>query len=273
MTKLTPPLKWAGGKHYLAKKIVALMPSHTAYIEPYAGGLAVLLEKDPEGVSEVANDLNYKLTNFWCILQDPGSFDQFLRLCETTPFSEVEWKQARDNVETDLWYELTCVERAHSFFVYCRQSLAGRMKGFATLSKTRTRRGRNEQVSAWMGAIEGLPEVSQRLLRVAILDRPAIDVIRKEDSPNSLFYLDSPYLHETRVTTTEYGDYEMSVDDHKKMLEVALQCKGKVMISGYPSELYADKLHKWKYVDFDIANHASGSDKKNRMTERLWMNY
>lgn len=43
MTALTPPLKWHGGKHCLADKIVALMPPHTHYCEPFAGGLALLL--------------------------------------------------------------------------------------------------------------------------------------------------------------------------------------------------------------------------------------
>src|SRR6185312_9978188 len=73
------PLKWHGGKHYLAPKIVALFPprrsdanpdGYVHYVEPYAGGLAVLLASDPEGVSEVANDLDGGLTNFWRVLQD-----------------------------------------------------------------------------------------------------------------------------------------------------------------------------------------------------------
>jgi DNA adenine methylase len=65
---LTPPLKWHGGKHYLARRIVALMPRHTCYVEPYGGGLAVLLAKNPEDVSEVVNDLHGGLTHFWRVL-------------------------------------------------------------------------------------------------------------------------------------------------------------------------------------------------------------
>jgi DNA adenine methylase len=77
-TRLTSPLKWHGGKHYLAARIVALMPPHLHYVEPYAGGLAVLLARDPEderlflsphrGVSELVNDLDGRLTNFWRVL-------------------------------------------------------------------------------------------------------------------------------------------------------------------------------------------------------------
>jgi DNA adenine methylase len=59
------PLKWHGGKRYLAKRLVAMMPPHLHYVEPFAGGLSVLLAKDPEGVSEVVNDLDGELSNFW----------------------------------------------------------------------------------------------------------------------------------------------------------------------------------------------------------------
>ncbi len=87
---LTPPLKWHGGKHYLARRIVARMPPHTHYVEPYAGGLAVLLAKNPDGVSEVVNDLHRDLTTFWRVLQDADAFEDFRRAVEAVPFSEAE---------------------------------------------------------------------------------------------------------------------------------------------------------------------------------------
>ncbi len=71
MTKLTQPLKWHGGKHYLAKRIIELMPEHVHYVEPYFGGGAVLLQKDPEGVSEVVNDIDGELMSFWDCLRAP----------------------------------------------------------------------------------------------------------------------------------------------------------------------------------------------------------
>ena len=89
-----PPLKYHGGKHYLAAKIVALMPPHTHYVEPFAGGLSVLLAKDPDGVSEVVNDLDGRVSNFWRVLQGDDSFAQFHRIMEAVPFSEAEWADA-----------------------------------------------------------------------------------------------------------------------------------------------------------------------------------
>jgi DNA adenine methylase len=190
MTKLTPPLKWHRGKQYLARRIVALMPPHLKYIEPYAGGLAVLLAKDPHGVSEVVNDLHGPLTNFWRVIQDDELFNLFHRRVQCMPFSQVEWEDARIALAGDG--DGDRVDQAVAFFVFCRQSLAGRCKEFAALSKTRTRRGMNEQASAWMSAVDGLPAVHARLRRVPVLCQPAIEVIRKLDGPDTLLYNGPP---------------------------------------------------------------------------------
>ena len=106
---LTPPLKWHGGKHYLAPKIVALMPPRCKtpnkpaptdpgwlhYVEPFAGGLAVLLENDPEGISEVANDLNGELMNFWRVLPRERAFGQLKDWLDSVPVSEVEFAEEK----------------------------------------------------------------------------------------------------------------------------------------------------------------------------------
>jgi DNA adenine methylase len=261
------PLKWHGGKHYLATRIVALMPPHLHYVEPYAGGLAVLLAKDPEGVSEVVNDRSGELTNFWRVLQRADSFARFQRVIEAVPFSEVQWRQADERVSHP-----DPVARAIAFFIRCRQSLAGRMDSFAPLSRRRTRRGRNEQASAWQSAVQGLPAVHARLWRVAILDRPAVEVIRQQDGPGTLFYCDPPYLPGTRAAPEVYG-HEMSEADHRELLDMLRQCRAKVMLSGYPSALYDAALASWTRHTFEVPNNAAGGKAKDRETEVLWCNF
>lgn len=265
LSRISPPLKWHGGKWYLATKIVALMPNHTHYIEPFAGGLSVLLAKDPEGVSEVVNDLNGDLTNFWKVLQKPSYFARMRRTLEAVPFSENEWRDA-EKPSSDP------VERATRFFIRCRQSLAGRMGGFAPLSRTRTRRGMNEQASAWLNAVEGLPAVHARLKRVAILNHDALDVIREQDGPDTLYYLDPPYLGETRTAETVYT-HEMDAEKHAELLDTIRGCKGRVMLSGYPSEMYDRRLQDWTRYEFALPNQASGGKQKRRMTEVIWCNF
>src|SRR5260370_9483564 len=88
------PLKWHGGKHYLARKIVGLMAPHLHYVEPFGGGLAVLLAHDPEGTSELANDLDSRLINFWRIIQHEETFEKFRRQVEAIPLSRSEWEKA-----------------------------------------------------------------------------------------------------------------------------------------------------------------------------------
>lgn len=267
-TTLSPPLKFHGGKHYLADRIISLMPPHNHYVEPYFGGGQVLLRKDPEGVSEVVNDINDSLSNFWIVLQDKGHFQEFLRSVEAIPFSQLEFNAAALYEGDDI------VEAAVLFFIRARQSRQGLMKDFATLSRNRTRRGMNEQVSSWLTAIEGLPDVHARLQRVVILQQDGVKTIEQQDGTGTLFYLDPTYLHETRVTTDDY-EFEMSKEDHHRLLFAIQAIRGKFILSGYRSRLY-DAYAKdigWHRVDIEIDNKASSKKVKDKKIECLWVNY
>ena len=261
------------------------MPPHKHYVEPYAGGLAVLFAKPCEGISEVVNDLNGDLTNFWRVLQDEARFRKFKRLIEVVPFSENEWQQAGELLvklsrswdATEHQVKVTRsdppdVDRAVWFFVLCRQSLAGRCKNFATLSRNRVRRGMNEQASAWLAAIDGLPEVHARLRRVVVLNQPALDVIRSQDGPDTLFYLDPPYLPQTKATHA-FGPLEMTVEQHEELLTAITSVQGKVMISGYASRLYDTTLAGWSRHEFRLPNNAASGVMKRDMTEIVWCNF
>lgn len=223
--------------------------------------------KDPEGVSEVVNDLNGALTGFWRVLQGEETFWRFHRLCEATPFSEVEYREAAAPDGSD-----DPVVAAWRFFVRCRQSLAGRMGSFAPLSRTRTRRGMNEQASAWLNAIDGLPAVHARLKRVVILNHDALAVIRQQDGEKTLFYLDPTYVPDSRTAPDVYA-HEMTVAQHEQLLVTVKGCKGKVMLSGYASELYDRELAEWNREEFDLPNNAAGGESKRRMVEVLWRNW
>ncbi len=213
------------------------------------------------------NDINGELMNFWTVLGSESLFPQFQRRVEMTPFAEPTWEEAVAALSQG-----DQIDRAVKLFICYRQSRQGLGKDSATLSQNRTRRGMNEQVSSWLGAIGGLAAIHDRLKSVVILCRPALDVIRQQDGLKTLFYLDPPYLHETRVTTADYA-FEMTRRDHIKLLDLIKTCKGKVMLSGYPNDLYDQELSSWNVKDFKIDNKASGAKVKPKMTERLWMNF
>jgi DNA adenine methylase len=257
------------------------MPRHLHYVEPFAGGLAVLLARDPadprlwagdtggtRGVSEVVNDLDGRLTNFYRVLQDLGMFEHFRRRVQAMQLNRREWEAARDRQPSG-----DPVTDAVAFFVLCRQSRSGLMKTFTPLTRSRTRRGMNGNSSEWTSAVEGLADVHQRLRGVVVENLPAVELIRREDTPGTLFYCDPPYLHETRTARRAYGPFEMTQADHTELLAVLGACKGKVMLSGYPSRLYAEELAGWTCHTLDVPNQASGAKVKGRETECLWCNF
>jgi DNA adenine methylase len=283
---LVPPLKWHGGKHYVAAHVLAVMPPHLHYVEAYFGGGQVLFARDPadrrlwwpglssdgrktDGVSEVANDLHGDLMNLYATLKNPATFEQLAHRLDLTLHSQQEWEASRDLLAGQGGGP---VERAAALFTCCRQSLSGRMKGFAPTVRTRLRGGRNDGVNAWWNAVDGLEAVHLRLRDVKILNRPALEVIRAEDTPATLFYLDPPYLPETRTAPKVYA-LEMTRQDHQALLDVLGAVKGRVILSGYANSLYDAALAGWNRRDIDIANHAAGGASKRRMTECLWVNF
>jgi DNA adenine methylase len=284
--ELVPPLKWHGGKRYVAKHVLRLMPRHLHYVEPYFGGGQVFFARDPadrrlwwdkptsdnrraDGVSEVINDLHGDLMNFYTVLRSPELFERLRQRLELTLFAEREWRAAQ---ETLAGPEGDAVERAAALFVCNRLSLAGRMDGFTGTTRTRLRGGRNGDANAWWHAVEGLPAVHRRLQDAVVLSRPALDVFRREDEPSTLFYLDPPYLPQTRTAPKVYA-HEMSVADHRELLAVLRGVKGMVMLSGYGNPLYDDALAGWHREVVTVPNSASGGKTKRLMEEVIWCNF
>lgn len=283
---MNSPLKWHGGKGHLADRIVAMMPPHRHYVEPFAGGLSVLFAKDPRGVSEVVNDINSHVANFWQVIRHDHTFEAFRRVTEATPFGEEDWRTAASLMNSMGWHECNPdepppehstanhVARASWFFIACRQSLAGRMDSFAPITRTRTRRGMNEQAAGWLSAVEGLPAVHERLRRVVVLNRDARRVIEQLDGPDTLFYVDPPYMPETRTSPKVYK-HELTMDDHDELLFTLGNIEGKFLLSGYPSDLYKQKAedYGWHVTEIKVANSAAGGKTKRKMTECVWTNY
>ena len=146
------------------------------------------------------------------------------------------------------------------------------MKSFAPLSKRRVRRGRNEQTSAWQTTVHGLPEVHNRVMRIAIECADAPKIIKQEDTPRTLFYLDPTYLPEV-VNTKDIYEFTMTPEQHEELLDLVLGVKGYVMLSGYRSKLYDTKLKGWNREDINVDNSMASGPQKDRRIESIYMNY
>ncbi len=257
---------WYGGKFNHLQWLLPLLPECHHYCEPFAGSAAVLLNREPSPV-ETYNDIDGEVVNFFQVLRDQP--DKLIRAIGLTPFAREEFHRA---VESDPT-KLTDVERARLFYVRARQARTG-LAQTATLGrwancKKTSRAGMSGAVSRWLGAVDSLPEIAERLLRVQIENRPAIDIIKLYDSPETLFYCDPPYLHSTRGDDKAYA-FEMDEEEHKELAAVLRRCKGMVAISGYRNDLMDELYDGW--FRFDAPVKKTHSVKELRQ-ECLWMNY
>jgi DNA adenine methylase len=117
--------------------------------------------------------------------------------------------------------------------------------------------------------VEALPEIAERLLRVQIENRPAVDVIRLYDSADTLFYCDPPYMHETRGDSKAYG-FEMDEEQHWELAETLKACEGKAAISGYRCKPMDAWYKGWRRFDAPVKQCHST---KQPRQECVWMNY
>lgn len=247
----------------MAPVIISHFPPHRVYLEPFGGAASVLLNKPPVEV-EAYNDLDLRITRLFRVLQRRGQ--EFIARVQFIPYSQKEFEDAGSypSGATDL-------DKAVCDFVRWRQSFGGKGKTWS-YTTSRARGGMAGDVNAWWTAIDQLPAIIERLRRVEILYQPALEAIRRFDSPETLIYCDPPYLHETRDPNSRdvYG-VEMTEEEHRELASALNTCESKVVLSGYPSSLYDGLYRSWRCVEIDIANHAAGGRKKARKTEVLWI--
>lgn len=257
---------WYGGKYSHLDWLLPLLPECHHYCEPFAGSAAVLLNRGPSPV-ETYNDVDGEVTNFFRTLRDQP--EELVRQIGLTPFSREEFFVACQPPAPDA----TALERARRFFVRARQVRTGLAQtasiGRWANCKNTTRAGMSGVVSRWLGSVDQLPAIAERLLRVQVENRPAMEVIELYDSERTLFYCDPPYVHGTRTDAKAYG-FEMSDQGHRTLARCLHAAKGRVALSGYRGTLYEELFAGWRRVDAPVK--ICHSVKKQR-AEALWVNF
>lgn len=255
MSIKSPALKYYGSKFRLAKWIIGHFPKHRHYVEPFGGGASVLLVKEPSPL-ETYNDLDHGLVTFFRVLRDrPHELVAKLR---TSPWSRSEFAvhSSGEDPKDDL-------ERARR--LYCRlwMSIEGGMAKGSFRRHNRSRRSVIRDVSRF----GSLYRIARRLRQVVIEERDANRLITEMDSADTLFYLDPPYLAATRTAPRMYS-HEMTDDGHREFIDLIRSLNGKVVLSGYPSPLYANLLESkgWQRIDKRAIVNNGGS-----RIESLWL--
>ena len=258
---------WYGGKFSHLDWLLPLLPECHHYCEPFAGSGAVLLNRMPSPV-ETYNDIDGEVVNFFRVLRD--QHEDLIRAIALTPFSREEYYHAIHTTNG-----VSDVERARCFYIKARQTRTG-LAQTASLGrwancKNTSRAGMSGVVSRWLGGVGALDDIAQRLMRVQVENRPAVDVIQLYDSPKTLFYCDPPYLHATRGDVKSYG-FEMDEEQHREFAEVVNECSGMVAVSGYEHPLMDKLFEPEKWFKTLGARKTIHSTKGTRQ-EVLWTNY
>jgi DNA adenine methylase len=252
--RVRPALNYFGGKVRLCHQILEIAPEHTIYVEPFAGGLSVLLNKYRSDV-EVACDVSSELILFYRVLVD--RCEEVIERVQDIKFDKPTFLAAC--AAGDRGDELT---QAVNFLCRQRMSFSGRIGGWAEPK---------HKVAAWESLPACLRTVAKRLKGVKLFLRSGLDVIPEYDSSDTWFYIDPPYYMATR----NGGEFlhEFNEMDHLRLLRSLNRLRGKVILSGYDYLMYNKELVGWDRVEIEMPTSSNFSPAKKRAqrTEVLWV--
>ena len=260
-----PALRWHGGKWLLAPWIMSYFPAHRCYVEPFGGAASVLLRK-PRTYAEIYNDLDGDVVNLFRVLRSDraGDLVEALRL---TPFARAEFQAAYEPDED-------AVEKARRLIVRSFMGHGSDAPHNNSGFRANSNKSGTTPAHDWINYPDALAAIVERLAGVVIERRDAADVMAQHDGPDTLHYVDPPYMPETRSAKSRKGGlryhayaHEMTAGDHERLLDVLTDLRGAVVLSGYPSALYDGALSGWERVE-----KAALADGAKPRTEVLWIN-
>lgn len=269
-SSMKSPIRYFGGKGLMFKDIINEFPSEKAYsifIEPFAGGASVLLQKPSRTEAEILNDLDGNIYALFMVLATKELFSEFKEKCDLAFYSHRLWNEFKKKLQDD---NLLLVDRAF-YYWYVNRTSRNSIGGFSTSVNT-IRRGMSKSVSDFLSSVDGLSELHDRLSPVIIENMDALELIAKyKDFPNCFMYLDPPYSHETRTSTRYRIDF--STQQQKMLVDLLLNSKCHYLLSGYINTEY-ERLEKagWFRQEIIIKTKDGNSKPKNK-TEVLWRNY
>lgn len=257
------PITYYGGKLNMVKTILPLIPEHRVYVEPYFGGGAIFFAK-PKSESEVINDLNDMVVNFYKVVQS-DDFEKLKQKIEQTLFSRATYSVALTIFRMPHLFNK--LQQAWAFYTTTNMGFACSAKswGYDKYSK-RVKAFRNKKIlfdSSIQGRLEGV--------QIEHLD--ALKIIENRDGEDVFFYLDPPYPN------SDQGHYSgFSQHDFENLLEALSKIRGKFLLSSYPNDAlkaYTERFG-WHTLVFDRAKssvHAKYRNSTTRKIEVLTANY
>ena len=281
-----PVLRWYGGKWRIAPWIISMFPVHSTYVEPFGGAASVLLRK-PRAYAEVYNDLDDWVVNLFRVLRDDGQSARLIAQLDLTPFARREFEATAElaGPPSDDPVEMARLLIVRSFMGFGANAHNGRSTGFRSSthhgrtgdfyggSTRSSKRNCKGLAHDWANYPSALRAVVERMRGVTVEHRDAGEVMLQHDSVGTLHYVDPPYLPETRSPANKYDlkyrayRHELSEDDHRTLLSLLKSLKGKIVLSGYASDIYEENLSGWRRLELNTF-----ADGARPRTEVVWLN-
>lgn len=241
-------IPYVGGKYFMIKHLLPLIPPHNIYVEVFGGAANLLLNKPPSTI-EVYNDINSELVTLFRVIRDKDKLEELKRLLYLTPFSRDEYNHL---LNQDI-SSLSDVERAYRFYYICRTSfngIPGRSFAYPTP-------GRNRTIS-YLNSIDKLDLIYERFKYITIENDSFEKIIPRYDYPDTLFYLDPPYIPDTRKDNRFY-QHEMSYEQHEQLVSLLLNIKGMCIFSCYMHDMYNILIeNNWGVIEIESVAHVKG---------------
>jgi DNA adenine methylase len=264
-------LRWHGGKWLLAPWIISHFPRHRTYVEPFGGAASVLMRKE-RAYAEIYNDLDDEVVGLFRLLRNQVDANILIEMLRLTPFARTEFRQAYEVTDDPIERSRRLIVR--SFMGFGSNAHASQEKGHrSTGFRANSRRSGTTPALDWQNYPDSMAAMVARLAGVVIECRPAIEVMLQHDHPETLHYVDPPYLPETRARGNRYDlawrmyRHELTPDDHRHLLDALREMEGMVVLSGYPAPLYDEMLADWMRVEREAL-----ADGARPRTEVLWIN-
>jgi DNA adenine methylase len=258
---MKPLISYYGGKQRLAPKLVPLIPKHTVYCEPFAGGAALLFAKpwpavrNSDHYREVINDTCGDLVNLYRQAQEHP--EALVQLIDYTPYSEAEYARSTRILRREI--PADALHLAWAYYVNLRMSFGGKKYGGwgrAVCSAN--------HAALWHS--RDLWSSLERLRGVYICQQEALAFILQWDSPQTFFYCDPPY---PGANQGHYAGY--THDDFGRLIETLSACQGTFVLSCYDVGMQTPTGWQRQDIPTSCAAGGKGRMRGSKRTEVVYV--
>ena len=247
-----PLLDYYGGKWAIAEKIINFFPEHKSFVDVFTGSGSILFRKN-RSKNEIINDKHDEVFNLFSVLRE-NNYELSEKL-KKTPYSRTEYAACREKSADKI-------EQARRTIVKSWFGIGDSLDNKTGFRVSLSQGG--STTKPWVEYGDYLHLYASRVRGVIIENMDYQKLIERYDKTDTFFYIDPPYLNETRSKKSAYL-HDWTEKDHEHLLNLLPKIKGKYLLSGYETSMYSK---------MGVPIKINGRSNNGKATiECLWKNY